>query len=729
MRVGSSGVAWVIIASGSLLGIVALAGSTQTFAPMVDELLSTTGTDYRHAPVDYGPGPGRGRPKAVRQRVQSAPAGSGLLISGTVADVWVADSGSYFFRPNCKLGLPDIALGQQATCRPYAFGLSAFPLSVSGPGYKTSENLTMNPMVGLNCPIYPALSITGVDANGVITGLAVLNAGMCLAFPAAGIYSFSGGSGAGYSMPAGKGGIRWSIEFAKVSGGTGYTAAPPVTFRTATPFETALGTATITTHTTIAPTVPGGGPTAAVQGVFGAPVSWPINAIHMALLPDGRILNYGSDEHGQQTGALLYDIWDPALGTGMDAHLVLPNTTSTDIFCGNSSVQWNTGKVLMTGGDLTVNGVRNYANNKTTIFNPATDTVVNGVAMHYPRWYPTIVPLPSGDKLVLGGWITRENGSEPVQPAATPEVYHPATGWRSLTGVSVTDWYYPHAFVTPAGIVFHVDPLGTMSGITTAGVGSIQLYNGVAPAGNSFIPTVMFAPGKLLSVRSASVVVIDVSGPQPIVTPTGNLDQLRDDASATVLADGQVLVSGGSTVHNQLTGVAYSTEIWNPATGTWTTGASATKPRLYHSNALLLPDGSVLTAGGGSPGPVINLNAEIYYPGYFYKSDGSGRPAERPVIMNMPVQGGVRPGAKLGMTMGDATPIGRVTLVRAGAATHANNAEQRFLDATPSLVQNGQQISVTLPSNPNVLLPGYYLIFVFNQGGVPSIARQVLVVR
>ena len=67
---------------------------------------------------------------------------------------------------------------------------------------------------------------------------------------------------------------------------------------------------------------------------------------------------------------------------------------------------------------------------------------------------------------------------------------------------------------------------------------------------------------------------------------------------------------------NQLTGVAYQVEIWDPATGHWTAGASAAVPRLYHSNALLLTDATVLTGGGGAPGPLANLNAEIYYPPY-----------------------------------------------------------------------------------------------------------------
>ena len=95
----------------------------------------------------------------------------------------------------------------------------------------------------------------------------------------------------------------------------------------------------------------------------------------------------------------------------------------------------------------------------------------------------------------------------------------------------------------------------------------------------------------------------------------------------------EVLVNGGSTVPNQLTGVAYQVEIWDPATGHWTAGASAAEPRLYHSNALLLTDETVLTGGGGAPGPLTNLNAEIYFPPYLYTS--SGQPAVRPAITSV----------------------------------------------------------------------------------------------
>ena len=91
-------------------------------------------------------------------------------------------------------------------------------------------------------------------------------------------------------------------------------------------------------------------------------------------------------------------------------------------------------------------------------------------------------------------------------------------------------------------------------------------------------------------------------------------------------------MTGGSAVFNQLTGVAYAATIWDPATGQWTPGANAVKPRLYHSIALLLPDGSVLTGAGGGPGPVKNLNTEIYYPPYLF--DASGQPAARPSIVD-----------------------------------------------------------------------------------------------
>ena len=97
----------------------------------------------------------------------------------------------------------------------------------------------------------------------------------------------------------------------------------------------------------------------------------------------------------------------------------------------------------------------------------------------------------------------------------------------------------------------------------------------------------------------------------------------RHWGNATVMADGRVFVSGGSAVNNAATGVAYTSEIFDPATSSWSTGPTATRMRLYHSGSLLLPDATVITMGGGTPGPETNLNAEIYYPPYLFNSDGT----------------------------------------------------------------------------------------------------------
>ena len=311
---------------------------------------------------------------------------------------------------------------------------------------------------------------------------------------------------------------------------------------------------------------------------------------------------------------MIYDVWDPALGTGTAAHLVLPNTTSTDIFCSGQSVISGSGEVLITGGDVTVNGQRNFGIQQTTIFSPQTDTVRMDTPMLYARWYPTVVSLPDGDKLVLGG------RQDPGTYTPTPEVFRQGTGWRTLWGatseaafgLSAWNWSYPRAFVAPNGNVFVLGNGGNMFYLDPAGNGTITQLAQKTLSGEGTLPTLMFAPGNILSVRSQQIIVVDLNGPQPVITTSQNIDQVRVYSNATVLADGEVLVTGGSKVKNELIGVVYAATIWNPVTGQWTPGASAVKPRLYHSTALLLTDGSVLTAGGGASGPVTNLNAEIY---------------------------------------------------------------------------------------------------------------------
>ena len=467
--------------------------------------------------------------------------------------------------------------------------------------------------------------------------------------------------------------------------------------------------------------VPQGGNQASTQGTFGPTIPWPIIPLHEVLLQDGRVMSYGSNPDGSQTGQFYYDVWNPALGTGNGAHSVLPNTTATDIFCSGQSMMWSTGETLITGGDTTINGVRNFSNNSTTIFSPQTNSIRTGNKMQYPRWYDSIVPLPDGEMLVLGGRLN------PTTPATTPEDYTWWGGWRTLSGATSADAFadstYPRGFAGPDGRVFLVASSGKQYYLTTGGNGSITQTFGTIPAGDATLPTVMFAPGKLLSVRWNQVVgVVDFNGPNPTWQQTSGIDQSRIWSSGTVLPNGKVLVIGGSSTYNSLTGAAYNTETWDPATGNWTSGAAAAHPRLYHSNALLLPDATVLTSGGGAPGPVSNLNAEIYYPPYLYKTDGSGNAASRPTLVSAPAA--TVWGKPMVLTVANGNAINRVTFVRMGSTTHAIDLDQRFLDLP--FTRSGNTLTVRMSTNWNVLLPGYWMAFVW-QNGVPSIAKTVLV--
>jgi len=349
--------------------------------------------------------------------------------------------------------------------------------------------------------------------------------------------------------------------------------------------------------------------------------------------------------------------------------------------------------------------------------------------MNYARWYGSLVALPNSQLAIFGG---RQNvgALTPAQPASTPELYNPtSSSWTELTGATSTtafgtvDWYYPRSFVAPGGQVFVISHNGQMYYVSTAGTGSITKSKVLAPAGNYTLPTVSYAPGLALSIRlNQQVVIVDYRTSTPVVTPTASMDQVRFWASGSIMADGKVLITGGSQVINELTGVAYQAQIWDPATGHWTAGATAAKPRLYHSISMLLPDATVLTGGGGAPGPVKNLNAEIYYPPYLYAANGT--PATRPVISSVSSTF-FNPGDTLGITVGPTDEISTLTFIRTGSATHSYNSDQRFINL--AFTQEGQNVTAVLPTDTTTLVPGYYMVFAFNTAGVPSTATIVQV--
>jgi hypothetical protein len=138
--------------------------------------------------------------------------------------------------------------------------------------------------------------------------------------------------------------------------------------------------------------------------------------------------------------------------------------------------------------------------------------------------------------------------------------------------------------------------------------------------------------------------------------------------------------------------------------------------RVYHSVSLLLPDGRVLTGGGGHPdgGPldIDHLDVEVYSPAYLFKGP-------RPVIASAPNI--IRHGRPFSVDTPDAASIAQVNLIRLSAVTHSFNQTQQ-INRLAFSVPNSGLLQVTAPANANLAPPGHYMLFIVNGDGVPSVA-------
>jgi hypothetical protein len=541
---------------------------------------------------------------------------------------------------------------------------------------------------------------------------------------------------------------------------------------------------------------------ASLCGQWAAPVSVPVEAIHMNLLPSGKVLFWGPYP---LTTAFL---WDPVAfptgvnpGTGLSA---IVNTRENDEYAGFCSghVLLPNGQVIVLGGlqEPGLNGIPDariydYTTDSWTadgILPDMTKPQANGT-LTWPnggRYYPTATVLPSGNVLVISGnGLTTAVNSLPqiwqynspsCSTSPLPTTPLPISCWLDLTTAMKNLPLYPKMFAAPNGNVFYAGPTaltqylnltGTCNApnpkappvaapcwatpilvADTAAKGSLARDYGPAVLYDATAGDILLVGGGRPPTNTAETISLTQTTPKWAFT-TGSMAYARRQVNGTILADGTVLITGGSSngytctaagvctcpagvtcnpsTFDDYTNPVYPAELYNPGTQTFTVLASMDKYRGYHSTALLLPDARVLSSGGDfscvSPTNILKVpshcnvvpnpyTAEIFTPPYLETG------AARPTITSAPTS--VTYNQEYTVQTPNAASITQVTFIRLGTVTHTFNENQRinYLSFTPT--SGGGSITITTPATSNVTPPGHYMLFIL-QNGVPSEAAII----
>ena len=444
-------------------------------------------------------------------------------------------------------------------------------------------------------------------------------------------------------------------------------------------------------------------------GQWSAPFDVGLVAVNMVMLHTGKVLMFS----GAYTVSGVERVWDPATGT-----VTLVPNPFYNLFCSGQS-QLGDGRILVVGGfDSSSLGAANA-----NIFDPVAQSWSAVPNMTYRRWYPSSTTLPDGRALVTSGAQTCLTCIADV-----PEIFDPATGrFTTVPTARLAVPYYPFMFVLPDGTVADAganeNPVATSKFDPAA-----RTWTTVDPVVRDGHSAAMYLPGKILKSgtaadsgtpgnAAATAFVIDMTQPVPAWRQVASMAFPRAFQNTTLLPDSTALVTGGGTALDgyDITKSVKAAELWSPATETWRTLAAAAIPRLYHSTALLLPDGRVLTAGSGNDGPAVNqTQAELFSPPYLFKG-------ARPTIASAPVT--AQYGSTMSVQTPDAASIASVSLVRPGAVTHGFDEDQRFLSL--AFTAAAGTVTVQTPANANLAPPGYYMLFLVNTAGVPSVASFV----
>ncbi|HJS86704.1 MAG TPA: galactose oxidase-like domain-containing protein [Acetobacteraceae bacterium] len=494
------------------------------------------------------------------------------------------------------------------------------------------------------------------------------------------------------------------------------------------------------------------GPAAAKSanlGRWGATIQFPSIPVSAAVLPDGNLLTWASNQPwffegdiGQQASQTYTSVYNPATG-GFEA--TVQTSMMADMFC--------SGIAYLTDGRILVNG--GSSSQHTALYDPATDSWTSDASMNISRGYNSTVTLSDGRAFTIGGswsgdgvpkdgeiWAKNVGWATTAVPDSAILADDPIDDQQGY--ISVGD-NHPWLFAAPNGRIFHAGPGPQMNWIDTSAQGTaMSAGNRADDAYSQNGVAVMWAPGQILKAGGApsytdayattSAYVIDVTAGfanpnvnTAIVRKAGSMAYPRAYANGVVLPGGGVLVIGGQGYAHQFydDNSILTPELWSPVTGTFTPLAPMATPRNYHSVALLMPDGRVFSGGGGLCGegcPANHSDGAFFSPPYLFQADGS-TPAPRPVLVRAPAS------ARLGdlLTVSTNGPVAAFELIRLSATTHTVNTDQRRVPLSfwPGGSTNTYDLSI--PWEPGIVVPGYWMLFALDASGVPSVAKIIFI--
>jgi hypothetical protein len=444
----------------------------------------------------------------------------------------------------------------------------------------------------------------------------------------------------------------------------------------------------------------------------------PINPVHTALLHTGKVLVVSGSGNVAGNTNFQAGYYDPQAGT------VATQALAWDMFC-SGMIILSDGRAFIDGGTIQYDPF--FGQPKTSIYDPATGLFTDAQSMAHGRWYPTVTTLGNGTVMAFSG--LNETGATNT----TVEIYTPGTGWSTQYAAGWTPPLYPRMHLLPNGNVFYsgsspASRIFNTSTRTWSAVIASTNYPNTRTYGTSVLfpltPASGYKPQVIImgggNPATATTEIIDLSAASPKWVYGPSMSQPRIEMNATILPNGKILATGGSTNDEDTTTASLNADLYDPNTNSFSSAGANAFPRLYHSNSLLLPDATVLLIGGNPARGTYESHMEVYSPAYLFNADGSL--AARPAISSVsPSAFGY--GATFQVQTPNAANITSAVLMRPGAPTHAFDMDQRLVGL--SYTSGAGVLTLTSPPNGNVAPPGYYMLFLVNSAGVPSQAAFV----